>query len=389
MSALEDIIRERVEREGRITFAEFADLALYHPSHGYYTSGRQNIGPKGDFFTSPSAHPVFGALLCLQLEEMWRLLGSPPSFTVLEMGAGKGLLAKDVLAFSEKLDSAFAAALRYVATDRGASDATEASSLVLPCKPFSGCILSNELLDAFPVHRVAVQNGVLREVYVALHEGRLVETLGPLSTDEIARSLDREAVKLDEGYRTEVNLGIGPWMEAVAASLERGFVLTIDYGYEAAELYSPERREGTLVTYHHHTCGSSPLECIGEQDISVHVDFTAVILAGVDNGLRCQGLVRQREFLLNLGFDAFVRALAGQRLDHVEYAANRFAMAELVREEGLGEFRVLVQSKGLDQVRLSGLCARGGTRAALTERKRLRVPLLDDEHMPLWEARHL
>ena len=274
---------QRISEHGKMTFAEFMELALYWPNGGYYPR-LGAVPPPQDYYTAPMAHPAFGALIALQLEEMWRLLGEPSPFTVVEQGAGTGRLAGDIRDFSQYLDPSFHRALQYVDVDRAGGVApfsiedAAASSIV-------GCILSNELLDAFPVHRVTVRDGKLLEIYVTRQEGRLVELLDDVSTDDIRARLESEAVHLAEGQIAEVCLELEPWARQAATMLRSGFVLTIDYGYPAAELYDARRSQGTLRCYYRHTLTGDPYRHIGEQDITAHVDFTAVASLGQRYGL--------------------------------------------------------------------------------------------------------
>ena len=391
MSVIEDIVRSRIREKGRVTFAEFMEMALYYPGLGYYTSGQTRVGAAGDFFTSPDTHPVFAALIALQLEQMWHLLGEPAPFTVVEMGAGKGLLARDIISYLPHLSPGFADSLAYVAKERENVSVLKGDlSDSWPPKRVTGCFLSNELLDAFPVHRVAMQGGRLQEVYITVEGDSFVEVFGEPSTPLLAERLSREGIVLADGAVTEVNLGIDPWMRDVADGLDRGFVVTIDYGYPAKELYAPGRGRGTLMTYYRHACGSDPYVRVGTQDITAHVDFTAEVRSGEERGLRCEALVSQRDFLLNLGHSVFVEALARKPLGQQAQMANRMSILELVREEGMGGFRVLVQSKGVEP----GLPLRGVTpdvewkRALRTRRDTLPVPLLDAAHMPLLQGKY-
>ncbi|MDP2952868.1 MAG: SAM-dependent methyltransferase, partial [Chloroflexota bacterium] len=340
MVSLESLIKDRIRREGPIPFARFMEMALYTPSLGYYTSGKERVGPQGDFYTSPAVHPAFGALIALALEGMWRFLDCPTPFTVVEMGAGKGHLARDVLAFSRHLTPGLASALKYVTVDHGES---------LP-SGVVGCILSNELLDAFPVHRVVVQDGQLKEIYVGISpaseragttkddnvipapepesrvkgpasgsgtldsrfrgndkvgifartpdpSGDFIEVTGPPSTPLLAQRLEEEGIALVEGQQGEISLGLEPWVRGVAAALERGYVLTVDYGHEAPELYAPRRPRGTFLCYWRHMTSENPYLQVGERDMTAHVDFTALLRASEKAGLRRCGLVSQREFL--------------------------------------------------------------------------------------------
>ena len=216
--SLEQVIDQRITAQGRVTFAEFMALALYWPGGGYYSSTSTAASAR-DYFTAPSAHPAFGALLALQLEEMWRLMGCPPSFILVEAGAGSGQLARDINAYASHLEASFAQALLYVTVDRSNIATPRAGSVPfqgvlsagLPFRKVTGCILSNELLDAMPVHRVTLRDGRLREVYVTRRDGGLLEVEDELSTPRIEARLVEERVSLEEGQRAEVCLEMEPW----------------------------------------------------------------------------------------------------------------------------------------------------------------------------------
>lgn len=396
VNKLREKIKGRIATEGRITFADFMEMVLYYPGLGYYTSSKQRVGAEGDFYTSPATHPLFAALIAIQLEQMWQLLGCPYDFTIVEKGAGKGLLAHDILAYLPYLSNRFAQSVNYIAVERegvsvlrGIAPSPIQGKTFVPVQGITGCILSNELLDAFPVYRVVMREGRLQEVYVALKDDDFVEVVDEPSTPLLEQRLAQERVTLPEGYCTEVNLNIDPWMEEMARSLNRGFVMTVDYGYLAPELYAPERCQGTLMTYHKHTCGSDPYIRIGEQDITTHVDFTAAILAGEREGLQFEGLITQRDFLLNLGLDVFLEALAEKGLSYQDYVANRFSILELTREEGMGNFKVLVQSKGVDAAPLYSLIpGNEGKKLLRARRSTLEVPLLSEEHTPLLQGKY-
>ena len=184
-------IQNLIHEKGRITFADFMEAALYHPDGGYYTSAENRVGR--DFYTAPAAHPAFGALLSVQLEQLWRAMGAPSPFYVIEVGAGTGVLARDILAYSAQLSEEFRRALEYVAVDYQQPEDPGGAQWVkaggLPLSDVEGCVLSNELLDALPVHRFEVRGGRVLEVYVTLQDGELVETLDEPSTPEIERRL--------------------------------------------------------------------------------------------------------------------------------------------------------------------------------------------------------
>ena len=394
MSIAEEVLRRRIREKGRITFAEFMEVALYGPG-GYYTQG-EPVGRRGDFYTSPSAHPAFGALIALQLEQMWRLLGAPERFHVVEPGAGDGLLARDILTFARRLEPGFAGALHYIALDRRPLSPADIPgglawirSVDIPLRHIVGCVLSNELVDSLPVHRVAMQRGELREVYVTLDGDRLVEVLAEPSIPRIAAQLTSEGVRLEEGWQGEVSLAAASWMEEVARSLSRGYVMTIDYGDPAERLYSPERRQGTVMSYCRHTPQSDPYARVGRQDITAHANFTTLARAGARGGLGPVALLTQREFLRNLGMELFIEALSRQPRGQREHQANLMAMRELVKPEGLGGFRVLVQGKKAPESGLACLEQDASFRDTLSRRLvTLPVPLLGQSHLDLMAARY-
>ena len=390
MSTLaEEEVSARIGRWGKITFAEFMQVALYHPAGGYYSrkaSGNATV----DYYTSPSAHPAFGALLAVQLREMWRFLSRPNRFCVIEMGAGAGLLGEDIMEYAHHLGNDFEDALFYVALDRAPPPSTRkaprhwTATRGVPLRNVVGCFLSNELLDSYPVHLFEVREGLVNEVYVIAEGGQLATCLGepstPLIEDRLAPYLD----SLPEGYRGEVNLGIAPWMMQVEQALETGFVVTLDYGYEASELYSRRRSGGTLRTYYQHTPGGSAFVRVGEQDITAHVDFSAVISEGAAVGLNTLHLTTQAQFLLGLGFDSLLRGLRTAPLSQSQRDPNLMGLRELVKPDGLGGFRVLVQEKGTgvadkDEIRPDALSFGDGD---------LPIPMLQPRHLALMRGRY-
>ena len=353
MTGAEREIRRLIAERGAIPFRDFMRLALYHPD-GYYPS-RRRIGADGDYFTSPTLHPAFGALLAIQIQAMWRALGRPSPFRIIEPGAGDGALARDIIAFCQARLQDFARAVRYVAIDRSppSSGRARTSSGVswiksdrLPLRGEVGCVVSNELLDAFPVHRFAIQNGEPVEIHVGISpDGGFVETLRAPSSDAVRERLNRLQFALPDGFRGEVNPEIGAWASSATDALERGFVITIDYGGEADEIYAPRRSRGTFQTHYRHVAGSSPYQRIGRQDMTAHVDFTDLIERGASAGLRPVFLTTQAEFLTSLGVREMERSLRESRADRAETRAGVRALRQLTQPDGLGGFRVLVQEK--------------------------------------------
>jgi SAM-dependent MidA family methyltransferase len=355
-------IRDRITKQGRLTFAEFQQACLYSPQGGFYSSRANTINTH--FGTSPTSHPVFGALIARQLEQMWRLLGEPARFDVIEVGSGDGALARSITEACVSMDSGLASGLRYVAsdyepwwpaTDAGPSGFIAGKQRIQRVKgeglqPFQGVagrILCNELIDNFPVHRFEIRDGQVKEVFVASEGDAFVEVLDHPSTSRIEERLAGLGLSLPNGFRGEVNLAIEDWLTQVAETLERGFVLSIDYGELAPDLYSIERAEGTIICFSRHVARSDPYQDAGQQDITAQVDFTSLMRLGEERGLTTVGYSRQRDFLENLGFAAHLEDLARQGLSEAMMELRRMAMMELVEPDAMGNFKVLAQAKGL------------------------------------------
>jgi SAM-dependent MidA family methyltransferase len=359
-ASLQAVLRERIAAAGAIPFAEYMDLALYHPQFGYYTSGKPKVGWTGDFFTSAHLHPLFGACIARQLMQMWEALKRPAPFLVLEEGAGQGVLARHVQTFAREHLPALAEALRYQTAEAGQpAEVTDGSLHV---------VLSNELIDAFPVHVVQVVGKRLYEVYVAERDGRLVEQLGEPSSAAVSGYLDRFGVPWQEfadGWSAEINLRALAWMRETAARLARGgFALTIDYGDTARRLYTWERVRGTLLCYYQHNTNEEPLARPGQQDITAHVNFSALIDEGRRVGLVRSRFTTQREFLLGWGIREEMEALRVRQFGAADTARHtdqgqadllrvyslRAAVNALLDPTSLGGFRVLVQRKARARV---------------------------------------
>lgn len=369
-TAAEREIRSRIADRGMITFREFMELALYCPDQGGYYTDPDARAARADYYTSPAAHPAFGAAIAIQLRSMWRALGRPRPFSAVELGAGDGLLARDVVGYAERLDGPFAGALRYVTVDLAEPSPVEVT----------GCVLSNELVDAMPVARFQVEAGRAMEIFVTVDaDGSLRERLAEPVTCAIGERLSTLGGDLPDGFRGEVNDGIRPWMERVAGILSRGFVLTIDYGGTAREIYARER--GTLQTYFRHVDGLSPFQNVGRQDMTAHVDFTAVEVEGARVGLRSIGLMTQRRMLESCGIDRIGAQLREMGLGQGELAANLYGVGKLTRPDGLGGFRALLQERG------TGVEAAGQVLPSGEELEHLPAPpILGPGHMRLREG---
>ncbi|MCI0402789.1 MAG: SAM-dependent methyltransferase [Acidobacteria bacterium] len=358
---LTEILLERIRREGPLTFAAFMQACLYQPQHGYYTRGRSAKGA-GDYFTSPDVGPLFARLLARQFREMWESLGKPDQFQLVECGAGQGRLAGQLLTAVADHEPELARALESTLVEASASLRALAETALKDCRPpvhvqeslptkVVGCMFSNELLDALPVHRVVQREGGLREIYISAEGDELHETEGPLSSPDIGRYLERYGAPLEEGQYAEVSLAALDWLEKAAAVLERGFMLTIDYGHRACELYGPGHRRGTLMGYRGHRAEENWLDAPGEQDLTAHVNFTALEERGRELGLEPLGYTTQASFLL-----ALARACGVEELAAADQQGTRRQLIQLIHPEGMGEtFKVLIQAKGVKAVRLSGL----------------------------------
>ena len=366
--ALRQIIAEEIKAKGPLPFARFMEHCLYHPQYGYYASGTGRRGREGDYYTSPTVHPIFGALMGRQLVQMWRTLGAG-AFEIVEMGGGEGYLCLDILNYLQQEEPQFYDFLLYrmvevspVVVERQRRLLASHKARVAWHRPeemanqeIQGCFLSNELVDSFPVHRVVMKAGALQEVYVDLDKGGFKEVQGDPSTPELVGYFRGLGITLAEGQQAEVNLEAVRWVQRVAKGLKQGFVITIDYGYPADELYSPLRPAGTFLCYQGHKALSDPYVLLGLQDMTSHVDFTSLIAAGEGVGLKCTGLVPQYRFLLALGILERLAQL-GNGKGEGEALNERLTIKNLILPGGMGEtFKVLIQHKGIDKPQPEGL----------------------------------
>jgi SAM-dependent MidA family methyltransferase len=311
MNLLEKKISEIIDSEGAILFESFMEMALYEPEMGYYTSKDTDIGRAGDYFTSPHLHPIFGAMIGRQLEEFFSIMGEPEDFSVLEFGAGRGYLAKDILDYLR--DKKIYKCLRYLISEINPFLAEKQKDLIKDHKdkvlwidiskinPLIGCVISNELLDAFPVHLIEVR-GKVKEIYVSIKDGIFIETLRD-APPSIYEYLKEFSIELPEGYRTEVNLRIKKWLKEIDQILNRGFILTIDYGYTAKDYYSEERSRGTLLCYKGHEISEDPYTDVGKKDITSHVNFSSLKRWADALGIETIGFCPQGTYLVSLGID--------------------------------------------------------------------------------------
>jgi SAM-dependent MidA family methyltransferase len=326
------------------------------------------IGTEGDFYTSSDVTPLFGYTLAGQLAQMWALLDSPPQWQVVEYGAGKGRLAGDILVrLRDHHTDAYeglqyyiieiSPAMRELQKKELSGEPGAAGKVVWVSHPeeinfpggITGCIFSNELIDAFPVHIIRKTGEELKELYIKCVAGGLEEAEGPLSNRELEKYIDLFDIRLEEGQRAEINLAAERWLREAAAKIYRGFLLTIDYGGKAEDIYTPMRPQGTLRCYSRHRLVESPLERPGCCDITANVNFSALMKWGEELGLQQAGYTTQMNFLINLGIIEMIGGQNNFSFD-MKVLKNTMAVKKLIMPEGMGNiFKVLAQYKGFSE----------------------------------------
>ena len=361
-------LREHIEQEirehGPIPFSRYMEMCLCEPGLGYYAKSKEQFGKAGDFYTSSDVHAVFGRLMARQFEEMWHVLGSPERIEIVELGPGRGLFARDVLDWSRQRFSDFFPALHYTLVEASAAlreklAATLEEHIAAGKVSISGDVASSaenvivfahEFFDALPVE-VLSNHGPMR---VGWEAGRFVESFVSASAAEM-EYLDRYSIHPGEGERVEAGLEAQRWMPRIASAVRPGFVVIIDYGYTRDELLAGRRR-GTIMCYRQHSATDNPYEAPGEQDITAHVNFTALRAAGEQAGLECLGLVTQSQFLMGIGEETqFADAFEDARLPQ-ERTKRALQLKHLVTPAGMGEtFDVLVMARGVEKEKATGL----------------------------------
>ena len=366
--SLRQFLVERIRTSGPMSFAEYMRSCLYDPKFGYYmrTPGER----RPDYYTSVDMSPIFGRLIARQLAEMWERMSCPTHFAIVECGAASGDLARQILDFALAQRPEFYAGLHYSAVeisqprrDRAGqalvahiSGGHASVSSELPDAVREGCILANEFVDALPVHRIVMRGGALFEIFVDAHGDDLVERVGPLSSPDLSDFFARQNVVLHEGQQAEVGLAACRWIEDVGRRLARGFVLIIDYGREARELYDERHMRGTLLACSGHRASEEFYRAPGEQDLTSHANFTALDLWGRTRGLVRTGLTSQTNFLLALARSSGFADLNQADSGDLGGIRSRLQFKSLIFPEGMGEaFQVMVQHKGIPAPELSGL----------------------------------
>ncbi len=355
---LSSIIIQEIRQHGSISFRDFMDMALYYPGLGYYTSAKNKIGKSGDFYTSPNLSPIFGEMIGKQIEEMWHIMGEK-EFTVVEMGAGTGLLSGDVLSYLRR-NHRFYRDLNFCIIEKSSSLRKEQEARlkgeritwhdsIQEIGKIRGCVYSNELVDAFPVHVVQMEEELM-EVFVGF-EKHFIEILKPASL-QLMDYLKELNIELPVGFRSEINIEAINWLREIACALEKGYIMTVDYGYPSGELYQEYRNHGTLMCYYRHTANDNPYLNIGQQDITSHVNFSALHHWGITCGLELCGLTDQAHFLIGLGIEDHIRNL--QATGSFDYYKKILPVKTLLMDMGKS-FKILIQKKATADCELSGL----------------------------------
>jgi SAM-dependent MidA family methyltransferase len=374
-------LRQKIEKEirerGPIPFSRYMELCLYDPELGYYSRNAEQFGKAGDFYTSSDVHAVFGRLVARQFEEIWRALGSPAQIEILELGPGRGLFAQDVLDWSEKKFPGFFRAVHCTLVESSPSLRERlqstlkrqfAAGKVSICSenPFAlrddsasaaGASLSdpiivfaNEFFDALPVEVLSPQG----ELRISEKDGQLFETWHPASAEAL-EFMDRYSMHPEAGQRIEAPLIAQRYMSQIAAAVDCGILIAIDYGYKRPDQLAGRHR-GTIAAYRQHSESANPYESPGEQDITAHVNFTALTAAAEKQGMNVQPLLTQSQFLMGIGeHNQFADAFEECRLPQ-ERAKVALQLKHLVTPAGMGEtFNVLIASKGINTETIAGL----------------------------------
>jgi SAM-dependent MidA family methyltransferase len=352
--ALRSLIESEIRSHGPVTFHRFMELALYHPVEGYYCGQRHPVGRSGDYVTSPEVSPLFGYALARQVAQLWHILGAPNEFALLEYGAGNGRLAQDLLRWIAKREPELSDKLTYTIVERSPSLRgllRERFSSELSSSRFQvsdvchrgaiyQCVIANELIDSFPVHRIRMTGGQLREVFVDCNDSGFVEVFDEASTPEIERYFSRLGFVPAEDCVVEVNLDAERWLAEAAKTVGTGFMLLLDYGYDAARLFVPWRRDGTLLCFHRHTASTNPYELVGQQDITCHIDFTTLTAQARDQGFKLLGVTDQSHFLTALGVSSSGNRVEAEEIQN--HFAKRRAIQTLIDPSGLGRIGALL-----------------------------------------------
>lgn len=363
---LVEYIKNLINQKGAISFREFMEVALYHPQHGYYTSQKPKIGGFGDYFTASELDPIFGQLVAKQFAEIYQNYFAGKKIDIVEIGSGKGYLLHDVVKTLKENFPEIYSNTRVFSVEKSAYHRQLQTELLKEYQNITfledisllpqieGIIYSNELFDALPTHMVRKKDGRLLEVYITVSENQEVIEVEKEPLEEILAYVSDLGIQIPEKMTTEINLNAVKLIQEIGKKLEKGFVFTVDYGYPSAELYKPYRSRGTLICYYKHTYNENYYQNIGLQDITSHVNFSALAFYGKKAGLEVAGFTDQAHFLINLGLADELSRLY-EAADYKSYErANR--LKTLVLPKGMGEkFKILVQTKNIHNPHITGL----------------------------------
>ncbi len=362
-------IGDIIKRDGPIPFSRFMEISLYHPELGYYAARKIGIGGGGDFITSAQASPLFGALLAVQACELFGRMGTQTCH-IVEYGPGTGAMAASVMEYLSRNEGEIFSKLtyhlveplesRWQVLENGLDRFRERISISMgyPESADAAVIIANEVLDAFPVHVIHKRDGRIFELFIDIGDGAdlLEERLVPLEeaikshdADEalrLSRYVDTHLSNLPEDYRTEVNLGIEPWLSEISRTMDKGFLIIIDYGFSRAEYLDPARNRGTMIGYHRHRVTEDLLSMPGFVDMTAHVNFSDLRQWSEEAGFSPIGYAPQWAFLGGLDFDETVRRVMG-RLD--PFSPELAGIKALIFPQAMGEsHKVMMLSKGME-----------------------------------------
>ena len=365
MRTLLEIIKEEIRESGPISFRRFVELSLFHPEQGYYSSGNARIGKKGDFYTAPSVHRSFGETLSRLLAKASLLLGDE-KFTVVEFGASNGQLAFDILEALRENHPGLYSRTDYVISEINPVARQTAKKTLerhrervrwtddlqkIERDGFCGVVIANEFIDSLPFHRLKSDGEKIREVFLSLRDGEIEEVIRDPETEDVHEFSKRYLDGYAQGEEAEACLLAGKWLADVGRALQKGFVLCIDYGSLATELYSPEKRKGTWRCFYRHELNSDPYARVGEQDITANVNFSELMRVGNILGLATVKYATQGQFLIDWGILEIFKTY-----DKPENQGDRLAAKTLFMPEFMGrKFKALLQAKGFSEEELSDL----------------------------------
>jgi SAM-dependent MidA family methyltransferase len=350
---LKEILAAQIKDKGFISFPVFMETCLYHPQFGYYTSGKTQVGRKGDFYTSVSVGPLFGKLLAEQISQFYETFPDKKQFTIIEQGAHDGTLAHDIISHLDRLHPEIQSSYLIIepsvqlqnqqkkTLEKYADRVNwQASWDLIPDQSLNGIFLTNELVDSFPVHLIHFKEKQWREKVVSMDKQNFIFKEEEISNPLLLNWIQRFDLPDMEGFETEINLVSQKWIKTISQKFDRGYLLTLDYGMTAEEFYSLERSHGTLQCYSQHTKNDNPLVDIGHQDITSHVNFTALHDAGEHYGFQTIAYHDQHHFLTSI---------ISHQPDLIENEKEIRAFKTLMHPEMMGtSFKVLLQQKGLE-----------------------------------------